>query len=223
MAREKVEQITAWSFSRYKAYEACPFKAKLAFINKMKEPPNTAMDRGIRIHSLAEAFVNAKEGTPCPPELELFEEDFLEARKMHPVVECEWAFTNIWEPTSWFGKDAWCRVKTDLTYTSGNELIVVDHKTGKRNEDHKEQLSLYALAGFIINHDIDVVRGALWYLDQGAPIVDQVYTRNQMGELADAWEEKTRPMLNDTIFAPKPGNACRWCHWKKSNGGPCKF
>jgi hypothetical protein len=44
-----------------------------------------------------------------------------------------------------------------------------------------------------------------------------------MGKLADDWEDKTRPMLNDTIFAPKPGNACRWCHWKKSNGGPCKF
>ena len=27
----------------------------------------------------------------------------------------------------------------------------------------------------------------------------------------------------DTIFAPNPGYLCNYCHYRKNNGGPCKW
>ena len=37
------EKITAWSFSRYNLYQQCPGKAKLMYIDKLKEPTSDAM------------------------------------------------------------------------------------------------------------------------------------------------------------------------------------
>jgi hypothetical protein len=33
----------------------------------------------------------------------------------------------------------------------------------------------------------------------------------------------SRNLENDDIFAPKPSYGCRWCHFRKSNGGPCQW
>ena len=45
------------------------------------------------------------------------------------------------------------------------------------------------------------------------------------GEYADAgWFAKaSSALLTDTLFAPRPGPYCRWCHFRKENGGPCTF
>jgi len=39
-----------------------------------------------------------------------------------------------------------------------------------------------------------------------------------------AWvTEKVMKIENDDIFAPNPSYACRWCHFRKNNGGPCQW
>lgn len=226
MGTNEVKKITAWSFSRWSTYEQCPFLAKCKFVDRLPEPvvASPAIERGIVIHKMAEDYVVAeKQPRTISTELKMFHAEFKEARKGKPFVEREWAFTSSWEPTGWFAKNAWCRVKTDLVFWRKDSLIIVDHKTGKRRPTHETQLSLYAIAGFLMYPEIDIIDSELWYLDHGKPIPTERYERHELPLMLEAWEERTRPMLSDTQFAPKPSRACSWCNFSKSNGGPCKF
>ena len=57
--------IKAWSFSRLSIFEQCKLRTKLAYIDRIPEPPRPlppgktehANDRGTRIHDAAERFV----------------------------------------------------------------------------------------------------------------------------------------------------------------------
>jgi hypothetical protein len=190
------------------------------------------MDRGSAIHKVAEDFVTAPgaKAPKLPVELAYYGPEFKLARKGKPIAEQEWSFTRSWAPTGWFSKDAWCRIKTDLVFWrkaekkgGDDQLVIVDHKTGKRRDEHVTQLSLYALGGFLKFDSIDKISAEVWYLDQGKPITEAAFERAQLPELINDWEHKTKAMLNDTCFAPRPGNGCRWCHFKKANGGPCQY
>jgi len=230
-------RITAWSYSRLTLYESCPFKAKCKFIDKLPEKENPAMFRGGAIHSLAEEYVSGHmSGKPADklkaedlrPEFEKvilpsFKKDFTTAKKGKPLCEQEWAFTSSWEPTGWFDKDAWCRIKTDLIFWRKKELVITDHKTGKKRESHKDQLSLYAVGGFLLYPVIERISSELWYLDQGPPNTAQVFLRENLTSEIKRWEDRARPMLADTTFVATPSRECTWCPYSKSNGGPCKF
>jgi len=215
------QRITAWSFSRWKDYEQCPLKAKYKHVDKMKEPPAPAMERGSAIHKLAENFAKG-ELRKLPPELKLFSEQFAELKKSRPMVEESWAFTDRWSPTDWFAFNAWLRVKTDAACLDGDTLYVIDHKTGKKKDDHADQLSLYAVAGMLKYPAVRKVVSQLWYLDSGE-MTDQDFDVSELPGLQKDWVAKTKAMLNDMRFSPKPGNHCRWCSFSKSKGGPCKF
>lgn len=223
------QRLTAWSFSRWNDYRKCAKYAFFKHVLRMKEPGNDAMTRGGEIGTLAEEFAKANPRKKCPPELQTFEQEFRELQKIHKKTgvrsEEEWAFTQFWAPTGWFDKDAWCRVKVDCFYAVNRKGMVIDYKTGKVNENHLEQLSLYALAALVMVDDIDEVEVQLWYTDQGIqkPDSPQVYTRADLPALKKEWAANTKPMLSDGRFAEKPGKACTWCHFSKGKGGPCKY
>lgn len=236
-------QITAWSFSRYSTYKQCPLKAKLAYIDKITEPPNDAMARGSRIHDDAEAYIKGKL-PKMPIELKKFAKLFRRLKKQYQciisgmVVEDTWAFTKDWDQTTW--NDwirCWVRIKLDCAeQTDGDTLVIRDWKTGKfreeMNEDYVEQLELYALAAFLIYQHIKTVRPILVYLDLGIeypPAGDDslVFTREDLPALKTKWEKRVAPMLADKSFAPRPNNKCHWCFYRAANkangGGQCKF
>ena len=211
--------ITAWSYSRWKCYEECPLKARFKFVDKLQEPGSPAMDRGTAIHQLAQDYTEGKVRL-LPKELHPFKEDFRALKKAHALCELEWAFTSSWEPTTWFGIDAWLRVKTDVLVVEPATITVIDHKTGKKYDDHQGQLSLYALAGMILYPEVSAVNTQLWYLDQRDTLC-QTYTIDALPKLKKEWIQKTKPMLKDKKFAPRPGSHCRWCYFRKEADGPC--
>jgi RecB family exonuclease len=227
-----IKQITAWSFSRYSDYKKCPALAKYKHIDKLKEPGSAAMDRGTAIHKLAEDYTLGKIKA-LPPELLSFKPEFAAVKKLKSkMVEEQWAYKADWSPAAWNDwSGAWLRVKMDLAFIrDDNTLVVIDHKTGKfRPEQHEayvEQLELYAAAGFVQCPDVLAVEPRLWYIDEGLdwpPEDTKPYLAKDAKKLRTTWEKRVKPMLNDTTFAPKPGDACRWCHFRRSNGGPCKF
>ena len=216
------KKITSWSYSRYSCWEQCPAKAKYKFIDKLPEPPAPAMERGIKIHQLAEDYILGKI-KKMPEELLNFEEEFKELKKCKPMVEETWAFTKDWDETRW---DDWAgcavRIKTDAALLDGTDLYVIDHKTGKMRDGYEKQLDLYALGGMLKFPHIKKVYTQLWFLDSGDQIMAE-YEASEMQELKERWDKDTMPMLNDTIFAPKPNYTCRWCTFSKSKGGPCKY
>lgn len=160
-----------------------------------------------------------------PDELKQFKEKFMELKKAKPTCEQEWAFDTAWRRTDWFAKEAWCRVKMDAAYELRKirTAVGIDHKTGRYKEGtYGEQMELYLLALLLIYPEADTVICKLWFLDSGD---EEVYEakRADLTELKEMWLKRTKPMLNDKRFAPKPGNHCRWCPFSKAKGGKCKF
>lgn len=231
MPTKAVERITSWSFSRWETYRECPLKAKLKFIDRKKEPGSAAMDEGSRVHALAESYVlNPK--MKLPPELKLFKKEFADLRKRPVAVELTLAFKKDWSPTTYddWGS-CWLRIKIDAMYVEKKIVTLIDHKTGKAREVSKEQMELYALGAFLAVPDAEEARANLWYLNKGVihgadgeeGQADSIYKRAQLPTLIKTWEDRVKPMMSDTRFAPRPGQYCSYCHFRKSNGGPCRF
>jgi hypothetical protein len=162
--------------------------------------------------------------------LKLFKKDFAELRKQKATCEHQWAFTKDWKSTSWFGSDAWLRIMCDAVYTISvktgknglveNKLVIVDHKTGKQREEHEKQRSLYALGGFLLYPDVVEVKAEHLYLDSGERQASE-FRRTDLEGLQKEWLDKTKAMLSDKRFPPKPGYYCGWCFYSKAKNGPC--
>lgn len=241
-----VKQITSWSFSRYSDYKTCPLKARLKHLDKITEPPNPAMERGSQIHNLAEDFIKGKL-KKLPAELNSFKDEFNKLKKIFKkvsesmVVEDNWAFTKDWDQTMWNDwTHCWVRIKLDCAHHENDDtLVVTDWKTGKirseSTEEYVEQLELYALAALLLHDHINVVKPRLAYVDHGVLYPEPgtkdeerlTFTRDDIAKLKKLWATRTKAMVNDTRFAPRPNNNCRWCFYRKDNaangGGQCKF
>lgn len=238
MPNPKANVVTAWSFSRFSDYKACPAKFKYKHLDKLQEPANAAMARGSEIHKLAEDYTNGKLRT-LPEELKLFKDEFTKLRKEKiKMVEEQWAFRADWSQTQWNDwSGCWLRVKLDVAYINveHNALVPIDHKTGKfrqeKNDEYMLQLNLYGTAGFAQLPTVDVISPRLWYLDHGRVYPDPEQDEDEIEffpkeakSMKKAWEDRVKPMFMDRNFKPTPSDAaCRFCHYRKSNGGPCKY
>lgn len=242
MPKKPKPRITQWSYSRWAAYEQCPFKAKCQFIDKIPEEKGPALIRGQEIHDKAEKYCRG-ELKKLPKELELFEDEF---EMLKQAYKGGWGhteqllnFAKDWTHMSdkW-SKNIWVRIKMDfeLIADSDGTVRIIDYKTGKvKTEGYKEQLELYALAGFMIYDEVYEIHTELWFLDHGEIIGGLEDTRENLKKpegiykLADVpklkknWEARVKRMLNDERFDPSPNEFCKWCSFQKSKGGPCKF
>jgi hypothetical protein len=222
MPTKAAQQFTAWSYSRYNDYKKCPLAAKLKHLDRIQSPAGPALARGSQIHKDAEDFANKKIKT-LPDSLKLFKGEFKAIQKFSLEVESQWAMNAKWAKTGWFDPDAWCRIVVDAAHAVDKQRFkVIDYKTGKVYEENKEQLSLYALGAFARSPTAEVVEAELWYLDRGE-LISQTFERKDQKKLQTYWIKETKPMLNDTIFAPRPGDHCRYCMHSEAKGGICKF
>jgi hypothetical protein len=222
MPIKTLKRLESWSYSRFKDYTKCPKYAFYKHIEKkQKEPGSKAMDRGLLIHKLAEDYAGGVL-KKLPKELEAFKQEFAELKKSNPNLEQQWTLTDKWRSTGWFDRDAWLRIKVDVAYFQCDDvMVVIDHKTGRTDSQYQDQLELYALAAFVLYRKVKKVITKIWYLDEGEEIV-QEYERTDFEKLKKKWLAKTKPMLTDTAFYPKPGDYCRFCIWSgKHKGGPC--
>jgi hypothetical protein len=226
--------FTAASLSRVEDWESCPFFARCKHLDKLPVPVGPAMDRGRRIHKLAEDYGTGRL-KELPPELKLFKKEFTDLRRhaKHLAVEQQVAVDDRWVPTDWFGADAWLRIVFDAVYDVVTKLtvrVIIDHKTGKvYREKNQAQLDLYAAVGFALPAQPAVVevKTKLWYLDQGEEVV-QTFKPGDVPKLRAAWERRVKPFYADRTFKPTPSErAChpygKPCPFSRSVGGPCRF
>lgn len=222
-----VDRITAWSYSRWACYDGCAQQAKYKFIEKRFEPTSPPMQRGTEIHKISEDYIKADARPKIPSELKKLDKAYVEAWKLNAIAEEQWAFTADWEETDWFGSDTWCRIKVDIQVIPEDRVIkIIDVKTGKVRDDYENQLELYA-TGALLLYDVDKVICENWYVDQGEIRGGEkegfVYTPDDLEPLKAGWNKRVKKMLADTRFAPNPSDKCRWCHFRKANGGPCQY
>jgi CRISPR/Cas system-associated exonuclease Cas4 (RecB family) len=234
--------IKAWSPSRLVDYECCPAKAKYKYVEKLPEPPAEALDRGTRIHKLAEEFIIGAE-KKVPGDLARVGKEMKRLQRLHKKdrvrVEQSLALNDSWKPVDWFSRDAWLRCKIDVVEVSPTvknrgkifdpvSALVTDWKTGKNNErdsrKHGDQLNLYAVA--VLSTDIATrVRARLIFTDTGEEVCKPEGTMGADDVLTarEIWESRVEPMLSDKTFDPTPNFTCRWCSFAKGKGGPCRF
>lgn len=216
------QKVKSWSYSRYALYNECPAKFYYKNIQKLPEPPAPAMERGNKIHKMAEDYTLGKMKT-LPPELKLFKDDFKMLKGCKPMVEQTWAFKQDWSETTWNDwNGCWLRIKTDAAALDETELDIIDHKTGKMRDGYEEQMSLYPVGGFLKFPHVEKIYAHLWFLDSGDRLTFE-YKQSDLKPLIKDWERKVKPMMNDTRFAPKPSYKCQYCPFSKAKGGPCKF
>lgn len=219
--------IDAWSFSRFDLWRTCPKQFYEKFITKsIAEATTPAMQRGNDIHKAAADFLMGKLDT-LPASLAKFERLMRQFRDMpEKLVEQQWAFTKDWKATGYFAKGnnaAWLRVILDAALLYPDDTAdVVDHKTGKKYGSNDDQMELFALATFSYAPWLKEVTTRLWYLDNGSEDIKTFYAAD-VPALRAKWEKMVAPMFEDTTFAPRPNEKCRFCALAKSNGGECRF
>ncbi len=233
-----IRPIPTWSFSRLSIFEQCKFRAKLAYVDKIPEPERPlpvgktehANDRGTRIHTCAELYVQDKGN--LVPEMEKFRAEFEALKRLYAAgqvsLEGEWGMNRNWEPCAWSGPETWQRLKLDaLVFLSEYEAVVIDYKTGKKfgNEiKHAEQTQLYQVNGFLRYPKLEVIHTELWYLDQD-DLSSQTFTREQGLRFRANWDRRGNAMTTAQDFPANPSiYTCKWCPYGPGEGktGHCK-
>jgi len=228
---EKRPTIPAWSYSRLSKWEACPASAYYAFILKMAPEPSPQMQRGIAMHEDAARVLTGKQIDLAKTHLSM--PWIKRLQNTHSTygndieVELQAAFNAAWEPTKWFGRDAWVRIVFDAFITqAGTETVhIQEHKSGKPRAEHTAQSALYAAGAFSLFPDALTYEVTINYLDLNPEspggIVRHSFSRKTAEALVKRWAERAKPMMEDTEYPPKPGKHCSWCDYSKSKGGPC--
>lgn len=199
-----------------------------AFIEAKAPIPEGRDTRDAEMWAKFGAQIKAAANT-LPPVFKAFAPEMQHMRKVKARAEVQWAFftgadgNTAWARADWFDKYVH-RIKVDVVwYDKATRTVhIPDFKTGKHNPDeHLEQLDTYAIAAFLMYPDALHCHASLFYLEHG---IDESadYEVSELPALKKWYEGLCKPMLADRKFRPKPNSRCRWCHYRKSNGGPCK-
>ena len=225
-------RIEAWSFSRYKTYEECPRRAKFSYVDRLPEAPaSRAMIRGQEVHTGCEQYLKKVRGARIPVEAFTFKKDIQALRKARQMEsEAEWACTADWMRCAWMDQDVWLRAKIDVHYSLVDKhKTIIDFKTGSTFKPPDQwaykQRSLYALMGFMLFPQVDIIDVGMWYFDRpwnSNSFEDKYVRKTHAKKLQNTWERRAEKMTSDRNFLPKPGEACRWCPHHAKKGGPCK-
>ncbi len=223
-------RIKAGSISRLNVYEACPFRAKLAYVDRIEQPKrliSEALNRGNRVHSAAEDFATGAR-SDLVAELRNFNSEFKELRHLFQqkqvVIEKMWCFDEGWSSIDESLRDkTWLRVKLDAAVFLDRETVVaIDYKTGKRYRNelkHANQCQLYQLAVFLRYPQIQNLITELWYTDLNE-LVQMKFTRSQGLRFLQGFNDRLLMMMTDEVFEAKPNPwNCKWCPYRREPEG----
>lgn len=263
-------KFNAWSPSRLSDYQQCPYMARLKHLDKLcpkcfkgrveggYDTPavcdtcksvivkGEALERGTIIGKGMEDYLLSK-AKAVPKEVthkavkKIAKEVRAQVAKKQATIEVMLVLNRAWQPVKGWAKDAWLRVKTDVTLFQPAKAHVIDWKTGglekkgpnkgapRNDPKYDDQLSLYTVATLSVHSQLDSATAELVFLDTEEPHNPVVAresataTRRALPILQRRWADKVKPMLNDDQFAPSPNFGCRWCDFSKEAGGPCQF
>ena len=215
---------SAWSYSAVSAHSKCPQQFRFRRIDRLPEPQSEAMQRGLTKHEAVAHYLT----TGDLPERSITDEyadwfPMLDAlRERGATPEHQVAFNRQWKQTGWYGQDVFLRVMFDAIVSAPDRVTVYEWKTGKRYDEHLKQMRLYCFAALKMFPEVPEVECVIGYLDQGPTLTPNlVCKRTVEKDLEQEFAEFSRYFLADDIYPAAPGMHCRWCHYRKSNAGPC--
>lgn len=209
--------MKAWSISALKSFESCPRKYyEMSVVKNYQDKPSEMMTWGNDVHKALEERV--RDSKPLPIGMRQWEPIAAALVKQPGVklVEQKLALASTFNPTTWFGKNAWVRSIIDLAIVNGEKAVIVDYKTGKVKEDY-DQLALMAAVMFNQAEELQEISAMFIWLQEEWPenISKVTYTREELPQLWDRFikrEEAYQDAHRNTEFPPKPSGLCRkWC------------
>lgn len=231
---------TSTSFSRASDYEKCPQFFKFRHIDKIPDPApdlfdkhgnkiERPMEKGIRIHTLAEHYVQNKH-MALPDELQYFEQEFNTLRKMYAAgvmtPEQRFAFDNDWQQCSYRDWDnARYRAVIDiLAQLSDTRVLICDIKTGKKQGNeikHHEQCMEYAVCVALTDPEVQIFDVEIWYTGQPHDRkMRKQFTRREVLRGFQRMKERHAAVLDARVFPVKPSrHACMFCPYKAGTVG----
>jgi len=210
-----MDKPVAWSYSRLSSYETCPKKYHAETI--AKSVPWVQSEQaayGELVHKAFELFL--KKQTPLPLNLKHWTpvlSQFANAPG-EKLVEQQITFNVNYEPTEWMARDAWLRVKSDLTIINGTQAVIMDWKTGRQRDEDGMQLKLAAAVTFLLDPNItEINMNYLW-------VQTKTITpfRMKSDQVADFWGnilprvQRLQAAHDGNNFPARPNYLCRgWC------------
>jgi len=208
----------AWSYSKLKNFETCPFRYKNIDVDKKFQEAVTEgspLQFGNRVHdALAGAL---KKTAPLPADLVDLQRwvDSVNDWPGQLYVEQKYAITRTLAGTDWFGFMAWYRGIGDAVKVHRTMGLIVDWKTGKVPEiPDSPQLTLMAQCVFSHFPEVQTVRSEFVWLKENTT-TSQIYTRKGM---ADEWPDilgrvkKLEDAHKADAFPKTPSGLCkRYC------------
>lgn len=205
----------AWSYSRYKAYDACPKRHYEVDIAKNFTDSSEQLDWGNEVHKALENAVLGK--APLPDGMRDYQR-WVDEIKDAPgtlLVEQQYAITKDFRPTDWFAPDVWFRGICDVLRVSpsGRTALARDYKTGKIKHDSR-QLMLLAQCVFVHHPSVRRIKTEFIWLKEGCT-GEETFDRDTIVNewaplmpLVKRMEQSSKTM----DYPPKPCGLCaRYC------------
>ena len=212
----------SYSYSAIKLYEQCPLKYKLTRIDHLVEPSGDAANRGKTSHAEIEAILKGGLNL-LSDDIKHLEEKLSNWIKVNGQSELPVGINDKWEPVDFNAEDVMFRGIIDLFIKEeSGRATVLDFKTGK-HRDYSDQVSVYSTVVLSTMPDVDTVENVIEFIDLAKTDKYKPVTRSDLPRLQLQLKGRITAIEKDKIYAPNPSVLCKWCHFRKSNGGPCKW
>jgi hypothetical protein len=240
LTRDPFTKPFAWSYSRLKNYETCPYRhLRIDIIRDVREPESDDLKWGNRLHDAMARAIGTDDNasrpprdriveTPLPPELAHYQpwvSHIRLARDRGATVICEkgYAITRDFLPCDWFDSKAWFRVKVDASIFSPDMRFAAafDWKSGKRLID-SPQLQLTAIVMFVHYPTLQDVRTEFVWLKDVPPgdamlrsVDRETFNRASMVPLWNGLAQRVQSLesaYQTRQYNQTPSGLCRrWC------------
>lgn len=211
----------AHSYSGLKQFETCAAQYKFSRIDRLPQPTGPAAERGKMLHAEIESVLNGELGL-LSEEISYLEDYLAKLRDNGATPEVPFAIDRNWQEVDFKDPDAWLRGIIDLYATDGPKATILDWKSGKKR-DYSDQVKVYATAVLSIHPSIQEIAPSIYFIDLKKEVTYSPIYSTDLPQLQRELKERLDAIDNEKIFAPNPSTNCRWCHYRKENGGPCRW
>jgi len=220
------------SYSSVKLFERCPKAWEYSYVQGIKGKVGAAAERGTRIHFAAERFFEGEiTASQLPVEYKPFLSSMELAKTLGARTEYRMFINQAWRPLVIVDENkepegAWALAIIDLHYTVGDELYIVDLKTGQFQREHEDQVEFYMVVAATHYPNIERVHGCCFYLDQGTVGHQLSHRPSWLAMLRIKWASRIALVEKAKaagMFPTTPGpRSCGICSYRASRGGPCE-
>lgn len=211
----------AHSYSGLKQFETCAAQYKFSRIDRLPQPTGPAAERGKMLHAELESILNGDLGL-LSDEISYLEDYLTQLRENGATPEVPFAINRDWQEVDFGDTNAWLRGIIDVYASNGPKATILDWKSGKKR-DYLDQVRVYATAVMSIHKSIHEITPTIYFIDLKKEITYSQINSSQLPQLQQELKERLDAIDNEKIFAPNPSTNCRWCHYRKENGGPCRW